>query len=115
MRLRGGWGDGPAVAALVGAGFRRHARYRAAMAGGAVANTVFGLLRAGLVTATIATAGGSLGGYQAAAGVTYVWITQALIAPTQIFWWEELALRVRSGDIAVDLARPLDLQLQYAA
>jgi ABC-2 type transport system permease protein len=101
--------------ALVRAGFARHARYRGAMIGGAITNSVFGLLRASIVGATIASAGGSLGGYAVASGVTYAWVTQALIAPLQLFGWTELADRVRSGDIAIDYARPVDLQVQYAA
>lgn len=104
-----------AVWALVGAGFRRHASYRGAILAGALTNSVFGVLRASIVTAAIVSAGGELGGYAVTSGVTYAWITQALIAPLQIFTWDELALRVRTGDIAVDLARPVDLQLQYAA
>jgi ABC-2 type transport system permease protein len=110
-----GTSSGRAVLALVGAGFRRQSRYRGAMLGGALTNSVFGLLRASIVTATIASAGGQLQGYQALQGVTYVWVGQALIGPLQLFFWNDLALRVRTGDIAVDLARPMDLQLQYAA
>lgn len=104
-----------AVAALVGAGYRRQLRYRAAILSGALTNCIFGLLRGSIVTATIGSAGGHLVGYGRATGVTYVWITQALLGPLQLFFWEDLALRVRTGDIAVDLTRPLDLQLQYAA
>jgi ABC-2 type transport system permease protein len=104
-----------AVGAFVGAGFRRHASYRGAIIGGALTNSVFGILRASIVTTTIVSAGGHLGGYAVATGVTYTWITQALIAPLQIFGGDELALRVRTGDLAVDLTRPVDLQLQYAA
>ena len=104
-----------AVWALVRAGFRRHASYPGAIVGGALTNSVFGVLRASIVSATIVTAGGELGGYAVAAGVTYAWVTQALIGPVYVFTWDELALRVRSGDIAVDLARPVDLQVQYAA
>ena len=89
-----------------GAGFRRHASYRGAIIGGALTNSVFGVLRASILSATIVTAGGELGGYAVAAGVTYAWVTQALIGPVQIFTWDDLALRVRTGDIAVDLARP---------
>jgi len=114
--MRGGGGSGAgAVAALVSAGFRRYVRYRGAMVGGAVTNTVFGLLRASILSATIVAAGGSLGGYPIAAGITYAWVTQAVIAPLELFAWTELADRVRSGDIAVDFARPVDLQLQYGA
>jgi ABC-2 type transport system permease protein len=100
---------------LVGAGFRRYSRYRGAMVGGAFTNTVFGLLRASIVSATITAAGGRLGGYAVASGITYAWVTQAVIAPLQLFGWTELADRVRSGDIAIDVARPVDLQLQYGA
>ena len=38
---------------------------------------------------------------------------QAFLAPVYVFGWNELALRVRTGDIAVDLARPVDLQLSW--
>jgi ABC-2 type transport system permease protein len=103
------------LAVLAGAGFRRYLRYRGAMVGGAVTNSVFGLLRASILTAAVASAGGSLGGYAASTAATFAWLTQALIAPLELFGNVELALRVRTGDIAVDLARPVDLQLQYAA
>jgi len=106
--MRPGW-------ALLTAGFRRSVRYRGALIGGAVTNSAFGLLRAAIVAAAIAGAGGSLGGYQRSGGVTYAWVTQALIAPLMLFGWNELALRVRTGDIAIDLARPVDLQWQYGA
>ena len=106
---------GGAISALIGAGFRRQSRYRAAAVAGAASNTAFGLLRSSIVTAAIGTAGGQLGGYAAATGVTYVWVSQALLGSLEIFQLELLALRVRTGDIAVDLARPVDLQLQFAA
>lgn len=104
-----------ALRVLVVAGFRRHANYRAAMFGGAFTNSIFGLLRASIITAAVTTAGGELGGYAVSGAVTYAWLTQALIGPVHVFAWEDLALRIRTGDIAVDLARPLDVQLQYAA
>lgn len=104
-----------AVVAFAVAGFRRYSAYRLATAAGAFTNSIFGLLRASVTLGTIGAAGGTLAGYDAAAGVAYAWITQALIAPVAVFTWNELALRVRTGDIAVDLARPLDLQLQYLA
>jgi len=118
VKGRGGTSErpvAPVVAVLVAAGFRRYVRYRGAMVGGAVTNTVFGFLRASIVSATIVSAGGQLGGYGVATGVTYAWVTQAVIAPLELFTWNELAQRVRSGDIAVDVARPVDLQLQYGA
>jgi ABC-2 type transport system permease protein len=96
-------------------GFRRWAAYRGAMAAGAFTNTVFGLIRAYITVGAIGAAGGMLAGYDAKAGITYAFLAQALIAPVNIFTWNELALRVRTGDVAVDLARPVDPQLAYLA
>ncbi len=96
-------------------GFRRWATYRTATAAGAFTNSVFGLIRAYITVAAIGAAGGTLAGYDAMAGITYAFLAQALIAPVNIFGWNELALRVRTGDIAVDLARPVDPQLAYLA
>jgi ABC-2 type transport system permease protein len=115
VNVNGATGRFPALRALTGAGFRRYSRYRGAMIGGAVTNSVFGLLRASVVSATVTAAGGTLAGYDVRTAVTYAWVTQALIAPVELFTWNELALRVRTGDIAIDLARPIDLQLAWGA
>jgi ABC-2 type transport system permease protein len=96
-------------------GFRRWAAYRMATAAGAFTNTVFGLIRAYITVGAIGAAGGTLAGYDAKAGITYAFLAQALIAPVNIFTWNEFALRVRTGDVAVDLARPIDPQLAYLA
>jgi ABC-2 type transport system permease protein len=103
------------LAALLAAGFRRYTTYRAAMFGGAFTNAVFALLRASVLTAAVAARGAPVAGYDASAAVTFAWVSQALIAIVEIFEWNELALRVRTGDIAVDLARPVDLQAALAA
>lgn len=95
------------------AGFRRYSAYRAATFAGAVTNTVFGVVKASITLAAIAAAGGTLAGYDAQQGATYSFLCQALIAPVAIFGWQELADRIRTGDIAVDLARPVDLQLSW--
>ena len=95
------------------AGFRRWSAYRMATAAGAFTNSVFGLIKASITLGAIAAAGGTLAGYDKVQGSTYAWFTQAFLAPVYVFGWNELALRVRSGDIAVDLARPVDLQLSW--
>lgn len=110
----------PALWAYARAGFQRYATYRLATAAGAFTNTVFGLVRASILssaiaTATVTAAGGRVGGYTSAEVVTYAWVSQALIAPVFVFQWTEVATRVRTGDIAVDLARPVDLQLSLLA
>lgn len=96
-------------------GFRRYSAYRLATAAGAFTNSVFGLLRAPITMAVIGAAGGELAGYGALEGATYAWLTQAVLTPVNVWTWNELALRIRSGDIAVDLARPVDLQMTYLA
>ncbi len=52
----------------------------------------------------------SLGGYDAADAVTFCFITQALIGPVQIFGGMDLTERIRNGDVAIDLYRPVGLQ-----
>lgn len=104
-----------ALAAMLVNGFRRWATYRMAVAAGAFTNSVFGLIRAYITIGAIGAAGGAIAGYDAKAGITYAFLAQALIAPVNIFTWNEFALRIRTGDVAVDLARPVDPQLAYLA
>lgn len=91
-------------------GYRRWAAYPAATIGGVFTNSVFGFIRGYVLLAVFATQA-EVGGYDAQETLTYVWVSQGLIATIFIWGWFELALRVRSGDIATDLTRPVDLQL----
>ncbi|MER7008042.1 ABC-2 family transporter protein [Dactylosporangium sp. NPDC000555] len=100
---------------LFALGFRRWSAYRTAALAGAFTNCVFGLIRSAVLIAVVGTAGGALAGYDRATAATYVWLGQALIGPVQLFGWNELAQRVRTGDIAIDLARPADPMLTYLA
>ncbi len=88
-------------------GFRRYAAYPAATWAGAFTNTVFGFMQAYILLAVYRHRT-DVGGYDAGDTVTYVWLAQALIMTVYIFGWEELALRIRDGSIATDLARPLN-------
>ncbi|WP_432543501.1 ABC transporter permease [Kineococcus sp. SYSU DK002] len=99
-----------AYPALLAAGFRRWSTYRAATAAGALTNSVFGAVKASVLTGTVASAG-VVAGYDATQAATFAWISQALLAPVSVFADDEVARRVRTGDIAVDLARPVDPQL----
>jgi ABC-2 type transport system permease protein len=92
--------------ALAGAGFRRFATYRQATAAGAFTNTVFGVIKVSVLLAVARAAGGSVAGYDAAALSTYTWVSQGLIAAVWLFGWTTVAERVRTGDVAIDLARP---------
>jgi len=96
-------------------GFHRWSSYRLAALAGAFANTVFGLVRSAVIIAAITAHGGVLGGYDEVTGVTYVWIGQALLGPIYFNTWTELSDRIHTGDVAVDLVRPFDLQTQLLA
>ncbi|GGK83478.1 ABC transporter permease [Planomonospora parontospora subsp. parontospora] len=92
-------------------GFRRHSAYRAAALAGAFTNSVFGILRAYVLIALWQARPG-LAGYDVTDAVTFCFLSQAFIGPMQVFGGGlQLAGRVRSGDVAVDLLRPASLQL----
>jgi ABC-2 type transport system permease protein len=88
-------------------GYARYAAYPAAAIAGVFTNTVFGFMRAYVLLAVFAQRD-LVGGYDAAGVVTYTWLTQGMLMLIFIWGWRELALRVRTGDISVDLIRPVD-------
>jgi ABC-2 type transport system permease protein len=96
---------------LARVGYRRYAAYPAATVAGVFTNTFFGFLLAYILLAVYETRD-VVGEYDATAAVTYVWLTQGLLSVVGSFGasWFELALRVRRGDVATDLQRPLDVQ-----
>jgi viologen exporter family transport system permease protein len=87
-------------------GYRRYAAYPAATAAGLFTNTVFGFMRTFVLLALFADRA-DVAGYDRAAAVTYTWLTQGLIATIFIWGWQDLSLRIRTGDIATDLIRPI--------
>ncbi|MBW5482289.1 ABC transporter permease [Streptomyces bambusae] len=104
----------PAVAA---GGFRRYATYTTATVAGVFTNTVFGFVIAYTYIALWEERPG-LGGYDQAQALTFVWVSQSLLAAGALIgggFQEELQERIRTGDIAVDLYRPADLQCWWLA
>jgi ABC-2 type transport system permease protein len=88
-------------------GFGRYAAYPAATLAGVWTNTIFGFMQAYILLALYDNRT-DIGGYEPTDAVTYVWFAQAMLATVYVFGWFEVALRIRSGDVATDLARPLD-------
>jgi ABC-2 type transport system permease protein len=88
-------------------GYRRYAAYPAATVAGVFTNTVFGFMIAYLLLALYRERT-HVGGYSESDTLTYVWLNQGMLSMLAVWGWNDLALRIRSGDIAVDLARPLD-------
>ena len=87
-------------------GYRRWAAYPAAALAGLFTNTVFGFMRAFILLALF-EGRDQIGGYDRQATVAYTWLTQGLIATIYIWGWQEISLRIRTGDIATDLVRPI--------
>ena len=89
---------------------RRYLTYRSSAAAGVFTNTVFGCVRA-FVLIALWKQKPEINGWDLSDAVTYAFLTQGLISPMGIFMSStELGPRIRSGDVAVDLYRPVDFQ-----
>ena len=100
---------------LFAAGFRRQSSYRLAMLAGLATNVVFGFIRASILFAAIDSGGGTLAGYDKGSVSAYVWLSQGLIGAVTLTGIAEIGDRIRTGDVAVDFTRPLDLQTWHLA
>ncbi|WP_329102682.1 ABC-2 family transporter protein [Micromonospora sp. NBC_01699] len=60
-------------------------------------------------------AGGRAAGYDPAQLATFVWVGQGLLAVVGLWGWTDLADRIRTGDIATDLLRPVHPVVGYLA
>src|SRR5688572_30043898 len=95
------------------AGFRRFATYRQAMVAAIFTNTIFGFLRSAVL---LAVAGAAVSvGYDAPRLLTFVWVGQGLIGVVLLWAPTDLADRIRSGDVIVELLRPMALVWQHLA
>nr|WTB31520.1 ABC-2 family transporter protein [Streptomyces sp. NBC_00830] len=104
-------------AVVAAGGFRRYATYRIATAAGVFTNTVFGFILAYTYMA-LWNERPQLGGYDMSQAITYVWLGQALLATCAMMgggFEDELMERIRTGDVAIDLYRPIDLQMWWLA
>ncbi|MDH6135210.1 ABC-2 type transport system permease protein [Kitasatospora sp. MAA4] len=96
--------------AIARGSFRRYSTYRAATLAGVFTNTVFGFILAYTFLALWRARPG-LGGYDTSQAVTYIWISQSLLVTVAVWgggFQDDVQERFRTGDIAVDLYRPVD-------
>jgi len=104
-------------AAVAARSFRRFSTYRAATLTGIFTNSVFGVIYTYAYRA-LWDQQSHAGGYDVTDAVTYVWIGQALLM-TVALWGggttDDLAERIRTGDVAIDLYRPVGLIGWYLA
>ena len=97
------------------AGFRRHATYRQATLAACVTNSVFGFLRCAVLLAVADASAGIVAGYDRPRLATFVWAGQGLIGTVLIWAPPDFAGRIRTGDVVIDLLRPVDLVWQQLA
>jgi ABC-2 type transport system permease protein len=118
------WGVGPRVRSdvvrvyveVARRAFRRFATYRGATGAALFTNVVFGIFLTSVVGAVARQRGGAIGGLDEAGLVTQIWLGQGMIAVVDVFVRHpELVERIRSGDVVIDLYRPIDLQAWWAA
>lgn len=93
---------------------RRLATYRVAALAGIATNTAFAFILASIV-ATVWRQRGTIGGFDGTDAVTYTFVAQALLMPVGMFGATDIAQRIHSGEVAMDLSRPYDFQAFWAA
>ncbi|HET7475490.1 MAG TPA: ABC-2 family transporter protein [Dermatophilaceae bacterium] len=103
--------------ALAVAAFHRQTQYRLAMAAGLFTNVVFGFIRSAIMFAALDSGGSAaLAGYTKGSVSAYIWLSQGLLGAVLLgMGSSEIGERIRTGDIAIDLIRPVDVQLSYLA
>lgn len=97
--------------AIAARSFRRFSTYTAATLAGIFTNSVFGVIIS-FVYLAVWQQQPDAGGYTATDAVTYAWIGQAMLMTVAVWGGgatDELAARVRTGDVALDLYRPVGL------
>jgi len=90
-------------------GFRRHATYRSATVARIFTGTVFAFIRAYVLLAVYRRTD-NIGGFDVTDAVTFAIVSQGLLSAIEAFGTDEIAQRIRTGDIVTDLYRPLDFQ-----
>jgi ABC-2 type transport system permease protein len=94
--------------------YARISTYRSATLAGVFTNTVFGFLLAYVLLAVYQERV-LVGGFDAVDAITFTFVAQGLLMPLGMFSGTEMADRITSGDVIVDLQRPFDHQAWCAA
>ncbi|RNI25503.1 ABC transporter permease [Flexivirga caeni] len=85
------------------------------MFGGLVANLTFGFLKVAMLFATVRAAGASVQGYTVGTMSAYIWLSQGMLGSINLNGRIDLADRIKTGDVAVDFLRPVNVQLATVA
>jgi ABC-2 type transport system permease protein len=87
--------------------FQQQMAYRAANIAGLITNLFFGMLRASVMIAVFAYRD-NVQGYDLNRAITFTALTQALLAPVQMWGWRYVMESIKSGEIVSDLTKPID-------
>ncbi len=93
--------------------YTRISTYRSATVAGVFTNTVFGFLLAYVLLAVYRQRP-DVGGFDATDAVTFTFVAQGLLMVLGMFNDTEIADRISTGDVVVDLQRPYDHQAWWA-
>jgi ABC-2 type transport system permease protein len=93
--------------------YTRISTYRSATVAGVFTNTVFGFLLAYVLLAVYRQRS-DVGGFDATDAVTFTFVAQGLLMVLGMFNDTEIADRITTGDVIVDLQRPYDHQAWWA-
>ena len=93
--------------------YARISTYRSATVAGVFTNTVFGFLLAYVLLAVYRQRS-DVGGFDATDAVTFTFVAQGLLTVLGMFSDTEIADRISTGDVIVDLQRPYDHQAWWA-
>jgi ABC-2 type transport system permease protein len=103
--------------AVAARSFRRYSTYRGATLAGIFTNSVFGAIVC-YVYLAVWEQRPNAGGYDASDALTYVWLGQALLMTTALWGGgtpDDLAARIRTGDVVIDFHRPVGVLGWYLA
>lgn len=88
--------------------YRRYRTYTSATFAGLLTNAFFGVLRSSVFVALYRSQMGAVvDGFSLRDAISYVWLSQGMIAVLSLWSWFEIADSIRSGEIAGELTRPV--------
>jgi ABC-2 type transport system permease protein len=98
--------------------FRQQLTYRGAALAGVFTNGIFGVMIASVYLGLYrsqAGEGSDVRGWSANDAVTLVWINQSLLMTVFLWGWWEVVRTIRSGEIVMDLLKPMDFFAYWLA
>jgi len=96
------------------ASIRRYSTYRMATVGAVVEASIASMIRAFVLLAAV-HAVGTVRGLHPVQAATYAFLAGAIDTSLQTMWPTDIDERIRTGEVIVDLQRPVDFQLWWFA